>query len=135
MANVSEVFNAAMGLMDELSSTGAAQTSDTKEYEYRTPAIVNQMVAEHNILSGAGSKWVPVEGLEDYIKVDNNYALGVMNYGLAANLLVDENPTAAGFFQQRYEELRNLYMTRKAAEVGAVEDMYGLNEYNEFSRW
>ena len=35
MAYVSDVFDAAMGIMDELGQTGQAQTSDTQEYEYR----------------------------------------------------------------------------------------------------
>ena len=115
MKTVEEVFTAAMGLMDELSADGAARTSDTREYEHRTPGIVNMMISEYRILSGAGGGFVAVESLEDPIlKIDDTYAIGVMQYGLAANLLVDENPTAASFYEQRYEEMRNLYFSRRS---------------------
>ena len=64
------------------------------------------------------------------------YAIGVMQYGLAANLLVDENPTAASFYEQRYEEMRNLYFARRPAEDGEkIVDLYGGIEYGEFGSW
>lgn len=136
MAYVSDVFNASMALMDELDSSGQAQTRDTKEYEHRTPGIVNMMIAELNLLGGNRDNWVPTESLEDFVAVDNTYALGVMIYGLAANLLVDENPTAASFYQSRYEELRTLYLSRYAADREDIEDVYGIGAaYNDAGRW
>lgn len=130
------VFNQAMGIMDELSKTGAAQTNDTQEYEYRTTAILNMLIAELKMLTGDTDNWLPVESLDDYINgVDNTYALGAMGYGLAANLLVDENPTAASFYEQRYEELRNQYISRRPAEAEQITDVYGGFPHNEFSRW
>ena len=107
MAYVSDVFDAAMGIMDELGQTGQAQTSDTQEYEYRTPAIINMLVGELHMLLGNRDNWLPVTSLDDMVPTaDTNYALSALPYGLAANLLIDENPTAASFYQQRYEELR-----------------------------
>ena len=137
MKTVEDVFKAAMGLMDELSTTGEAKTGDTKEYEYRTPGIVNMMISEYRMLAGQAGGFVAVEGLEDYIlKIDDTYAIGVMQYGLAANLLVDENPTAASFYEQRYEEMRNLYFSRRPAEDGEeIVDLYGGIEYGRFGRW
>ena len=61
--------------------------------------------------------------------------LGALPYGLAANLLVDENPGAASFYQQRYEELRGAYLARLRAHVSAVENLYGGLEYGEFGEW
>lgn len=135
MAYVSDIFSAAMALMDELSSTGQAQTQDTKEYENRTPAIVNQMVAEHHLLTGQGGGWAAAESLDDFADVDNTYALGVMHYGLAAQLLVDENPSAANFYQQRYEEMRNIYINKQQSEIQAIENLYGTDEMGRFARW
>ena len=138
MKTVKDVFDAAMGLMDELGADGQARTSATKEYEYRTPGIVNMMAAEYRILAGEKGGTVPVESMEEPIlKIPDVYAAGVMHYGLAANLLVDENPAAAGFYEQRYEELRNLYFTRRGAEEGdsAIEDLYGGIEFGQFGRW
>ena len=136
MAYVSDVFDAAMGIMDELGQTGQAQTSDTQEYEYRTPAIINMLVGELHMLLGNRDNWLPVTSLDDMVPTaDTNYALSALPYGLAANLLIDENPTAAGFYQQRYEELRAYYLARQQADVGDITDLYGGIPYGEFSRW
>lgn len=136
MVSVKDVFGAAMALMDELNAEGNAQTSDTKEYEHRTPAIINMMVAEKRILTGERGTMLQVTSLGDMLlNIDDNYALSVMQYGLAANLLIDENPTAAGFYQQRYEELRDRYMLRQEASMGTVEDIYGGIEHGQFARW
>ncbi len=134
---VGDVFNAAMGIMDELSTTGEPQTTDTKEYEYRTPAIINMMVGELALLTGNSGDWLAVESLDDLVpNVSSSYARSALPYGLAANLLVDENPSSASFFQQRYEEMRNLYVSRQPAEISDITNLYGLSiEYGEFSRW
>lgn len=136
MAYVSDVFDAAMGIMDELGQTGEARTSDTQEYEYRTPAIINMLVGELHMLMGNHDNWLPVTSLDDMIPTaDTNYALSALPYGLAANLLIDENPTAASFYQQRYEELRAFFLARQQADVGDITDLYGGIPYGEFSRW
>lgn len=133
---ISDVFNAAMAIMDELSNTGQAQTTDTKEYEYRTPSIINMMVSELKMLTGDFEDWLAVEGMDDLVpEANTSYALGCMPYGLAANLLVDENPTAASFYQQRYEELRNVYVSRQSASIDDITNFYGGIEHGEFSWW
>lgn len=136
MAYAGDVFEAAMGLMDELSAEGEAQTSDTAEYVLRTPAVINLLVSELKMLTGERDDWLPVESLDDIVPVaDTSYALGALPYGLAANLLVDENPSAAGFYQQRYEELRAYYLSRMRAVSGNITDLYGGLEYGEFAGW
>lgn len=133
---ISDVFNAAMAIMDELSNTGEAQTTDTKEYEYRTPSIINMMVSELKTLTNDREDWLPVESMDDLVpEANTSYALGCMAYGLAANLLVDENPTAASFYQQRYEELRDIYVSRQSASIDDITNLYGGIGYGEFSRW
>lgn len=136
MAYVSDVFNAAMGIMDELDMSGEAQTADTEEYANRTPAIINMLIGELKMLLGDHEDWLPVESLEDMVPgADTSYCLSALPYGLAANLLTDENPTAASFYQQRYEELRAIYLTRQQADISDITNLYGGIEYGEFSRW
>ena len=136
MAYVEDVFNAAMGIMDELGVDGEARTSDTEEYALRTPSIVNMLVSELKILTGERGDWLPIESLEDVVPVgDTSYSLGALPYGLVANLLVDENPSAASFYQQRYEEMRAYYLARMQAVTGDVVNVYGGIEYGEFARW
>ena len=67
--------------------------------------------------------------------MDSNYGLAAMPYGLAANLLVDENPAPASFFQQRYEELRAVYLARRKASIEDIEMLYGGVGQGEFARW
>lgn len=59
----------------------------------------------------------------------------MLPYGLAAHLLLDENTNAAGFFQQRYEELKSQLARGLPRESEDIEDRYGGIEYGEFSRW
>ena len=135
MTDISLIFDITMGLMDELSNTGAARTDDTKEYEHRTPAIMNILIEDYQTLTGSEKRWTPVESFSDGVNVDTGYAVGVMPYGLAANLLVDENPTAANFYQQRYEEMRAQFARRRPAESSQIYDFYGGIEYGQFGRW
>lgn len=135
MTTVKSVFASAMGLMDELDPQGGAQSADTKDYERRAPAILNALCAELRTLTGEGSDWLPASGTEDLLPVEENYGLSALPYGLAANLLVDENPAAASFYQQRYEELRAVYLARRRADLEDIELLYGGVEQGNFARW
>lgn len=131
-----DVFSATMALIDELDGSGSALTADTREYELRTPGIVNMMIAEKRILCGERGAFPVVTTLDSALAgISQNYALAVMKYGLAANLLVDENASAAGFYQQRYEELRDRYVQREEAVSGEITELYGGIEYGRFARW
>ena len=143
-ATMSDVFDVAIAVMDEINDSGKTQTADTEEYKRRTPGIMNILLAECYPYSdlkdpdAADSSWrrVDMDAWEDSLyKIDNTLALGVMPYGLAANLLVDENHAAASYFQQRYDELLNRKKSRAKADTGSVEDLYGGIEYGYFSRW
>jgi hypothetical protein len=145
-ATTSDVFDTAIALMDEINDSGQTQTVDTDEYKRRTPGIMNILLAECYPFSdlkdpeAADSSWrAPDEWDDNLWRIDNTLALGIMPYGLAANLLVDENPAAASYFQQRYEDLLNKKKSRAKAESGSIENVYGgVNggiEYGYFSRW
>ena len=74
------------------------------------------------------------------IELDDYICQSVLPYGLAAHLLMDENPASANFFQQRYDELKaGLRSGFPAAGSEDVVDVYGsrggIDPYNEFSRW
>ena len=136
-----DIFDKAMSIMDELNQSGSSTTTDTQEYVYRTPGILNMLCAECRVLSGETGRWVQMEGLEDSITgLGDNLVIAAFPYGLAANLLIDENPTAASFFQQRYEEIRERAIARTPGTFEAIEDVYGggssfVDPYNEFSMW
>ena len=135
---VSEVFASAMALMDELNETGSAQTANTAEYARRTPGILNTLLGEYRIRTGNARDFTQLESTSDTITgVDAPFMRAVLPYGLAAHLLTDENPPAASFYQQRYEELLGLFIRRQPAEAEPIEDVYGVcsHPYNGFARW
>lgn len=140
-----KVFDIAMGLMDEVNeSSGSTDTSDTREYKVRTLLILNALRGElypysdtYNV-SEAGKRPIlpPIEGFEDIIGMDDVVCQTVMPYGLAAQLFLDENQSAAAFFQQRYEELREKLSRSLPMGSEAIVDCYGVTgPYNEFSSW
>ena len=116
MTNAQWVFEKAMHLMDEVNeSTGAADYSDTKEYKNRTLAILNVLrvecfpASDTFVVTTPGKRPVcpEISDFDTNIGLDDGICQGVLPYGLAAHLLLDENPTAASYFQQRYEEALN----------------------------
>ena len=147
-----DVFQRAITMMDELSDEGKYKYEDTDEYRNRTLAILNVLCNELYPYSDTYPKYVewengrrpvlkPLSDLYTAIDLDDYCAGTVLPYGLAAHLLLDENPTSASFFQQRYEELKNALMhgIGRLTESEDIVDIYGpnggLHPYNEFSRW
>lgn len=142
--NAQMVFDLTMGLMDEVDSTGG---SDTAEYKDRTLFILNVLRGELYKYSDtyvddvAGYRAIvrTIDNFEDTIDLDDYICQTVMPYGLAAHLLLDENPQAADFFNQRYQELLMKLERGLPAESADIVDVYGpcggIYPYNEFSRW
>ena len=143
--NAQGVFDLTMALMDEVNETGATDTADTREYKNRTLHILNVLQGELYPYSdrftaaeelGRRSIAVPIvtftadiESLDDYI------CQSVLPYGLAAHLLMDENPSAAAFFQSRYEELRMMLSRGLLSVSEDIVDVYGGIEHGEYSYW
>lgn len=109
------VFDRAIHLMDEQNeNTGKTQTTDTKEYEFRTLSILNVLRHEVYPLSDTyahgedGKRPILPEltDLEQDLGLDDAVAQSVLPYGLVAHLLLGENDALANYFSQRYAELR-----------------------------
>lgn len=148
MTTAQEVFATAMALIDEVNeTTGQTDTADTREYKQRTLFILNMLRGELYPYSdtysaeAAGKRPIApvIEDFESAIGLDDYICQSVMPYGLAAHLLLDENPSAASFFQQRYDELKAKLATGLPQSCEDIVDIYGplggLWPYNEFSRW
>lgn len=148
MTTAQEVFEYAMTLMDELNeANGRADTSDTKEYKNRTLAILNILRGQlypysDTYETGERGKRPIAAKVTDFtspIGLDDYICQSVLPYGLAAHLLMQEDPTSANFFQQRYDELLSMLARGMPAESEDIEDVYGgnggLSPYNEFGMW
>ena len=140
------VFDITMGLIDEVNeSNGATDTADTKEYKVRTLFILNALRGELYPRSDTFAIEEPgnrpilpvIQKFTDIIGMDDYICQTVMPYGLAAHLLLDENPSAAGFFMQRYEEMRDNLAKGLPSASEPIEDVYSGNyhPYNDFARW
>lgn len=145
-----KVFELAINLMDELDDSGQFDYEDTEEYKNRTLGILNILRGELYPFSDTYRKNLEWEkgrrpivqtltGFDEIIDLDDYICQTVMPYGLAAHLLMDENPSSAGYFQQRYDELKAMLSFGMPAESEDIIDIYGssggIEPYNEFSRW
>lgn len=125
MAVAQTVFDAAMALMDEM------ETSDSAEYVDRSVHILNALIQECYPYSdtysrpkktGRRSVASMISALTDDIDLDDYICYTVLPYGLAAHLFIDDNPSSASFFQQRYEEL--LHRLKTEGRLAESEDIY-----------
>jgi hypothetical protein len=136
-----DIFDAAMALMGEVTSSD--YTADISAYEAQAPSILSTLSAELYPLSdtfaaldgGVRPVLEPIADLTGEIGLDDYLCLTVLPYGLAAQLQVTENPQAASFHQQRYEELKATAARSRPMEWETPDDQYGLGEYNEFGSW
>lgn len=143
-----EVFEIAIALMDEQNeATGAADTPDTQEYKNRTLPILNMLRNEIYPYSdtykvrknGKRPISAKIESFEDTIGLDDYCCQTVLPNGLAAHLLMQENPTMANYFTERYSELLFTLQKGLPAESENIEDVYsgadGYFPYSEFGAW
>ena len=139
------VFDLAMGLMDEVNETsGGTDDADTREYKVRTLLILNALRGELFPYSDTYAAEEPgkrpilavIQSFDQVIGMDDYICQSVLPYGLAAQLLLDENPDSASFFQQRYEEMRMNLAKGLPKQSESISDVYGIvSPYNESSRW
>ena len=139
------VFDMARGLMDEVNETsGGTDDADTREYKVRTLLILNALRGELFPYSDTYAAEEPgkrpilavIQSFDQVIGMDDYICQSVLPYGLAAQLLLDENPDSASFFQQRYEEMRMNLAKGLPQQSESISDVYGIvSPYNEFSRW
>ena len=140
-----EVFELTIALMDELSwPAGEADVAENRDYKARVLPILTLLqgeclpFCEEYALTGEGRRPLcpPVTGFDDPIPgLDDTMCRTVLPYGLGAHLLLEENPAAASFFQQKYTENRARMASLLPVRPGTVEDVYGGVEHGSFGRW
>lgn len=145
---VQDVYDIAIRLMDaQNESTGSTDTADTKEYQVRTPSLLNSILDRAYPASDNWPKDVSdkrpvcpkVFSMTDPIELDERLCTGVLPYGLAGLLLTEENPTLADFFWQTFLEQLEAAKRGTPSGIDSIEDCYGLFtdtiEFGQFSRW
>lgn len=144
MTTAQMVFDTAISIMDELDDRGRSDNSDNKEYKDRTLAILNMLRGElfpysdtYKIVEAGKRPIVKIiENFEEEIGLDDYICQTILPYGLAAHLLLDENPANANFCQQRYDELKRDLSRGLPTESVDIEDVYSnRGYYDEFGVW
>ena len=137
------VFEQAIMLMDEQSDSGAAVWSDTQEYRCRALAILNTLLGECYPCSdnyapdtpGQRPAPRPMAALEDAVPLDGSLAGTALPYGLAAELVKNDDPALGNYFLQRYQELLDRLGRKLPAAWTAMEDVYGVVGWSGHGRW
>lgn len=140
---VSYVFEQAIKLMDEQSDSGLAVWSDTAEYQQRAMAILNALLGECYPSSdtyrietpGKRPIAAPVVSTEDVVPLDDGLARSVLPYGLAAELVKNDDPALGNYFLQRYQELLARHARMLPAKWEHIEDVYGVVGHSGHGRW
>ena len=117
MVTGEQVYNLAMGLMDEVGIDGSISSSAAKNYHPKTPQILTQLQAE---LLPSATAPVIISDLNQPLLLSDTVCIKVLPYGLAAHLALSEDPNLASFYNSRYEELRS----KLAATITPITDVY-----------
>ncbi|MBQ6628575.1 MAG: hypothetical protein IJI98_10930 [Methanosphaera sp.] len=125
-----EVFRITMAMIDEMTTAGELNETTTAEYRAKAPSILSMLQAE---LIGIENRYrdskeqispVPIESLDQPLQIDVIKATTLLTNGLAANLMVVEDKTLASFFEQRYEEMKGLFLKPKPRKPETRRDVY-----------
>lgn len=145
MTTVQQVFDIAIRLMDaQNESTGSTDTADTREYQVRTPSLLNSILdraypASDNWPDAVDRKrpiCPKVTAMTDEIDLDERICTGILPYGLAGLLLTEENPVLSDFFWQTFLEQLEEAKRGVPSGIDSVEDVYGfLSDTLEFGRF
>lgn len=124
------IFIMTMAMIDEMTDTGQLDETTTAEYRAKAPSILTML---QNEIVGIENRYrkkseeiypVPIQSLEQAVQIDDIKANTLLTNGLAANLMLHEDKALAGFFEQRYEELKNMFLKPTPKEPISKTDIY-----------
>ena len=125
-----DIFKMTMAMIDEMSTTGELDPTTTAEYKAKAPSILTMLQAE---IIGIENRYrdkneqiqpVPIEDLEQPLQIDTIKAATLLSNGLAANLMIVEDKALANFFEQRYEEMKGMFLKPKPRQPEKRRDVY-----------
>jgi hypothetical protein len=98
-----QVYDIALVHIDEVLETGDITADNPAYYKSKALSILTTLQAELLPLSVSP---VVVTDLAQNLLVNDRVALTALPYGLAAHLLMIDDPNTASFFNARYDELK-----------------------------
>jgi hypothetical protein len=118
-----DVFTTAMTLIDEQSQDG---TFDGFPSEYKDKSWVLLTMLQAELLEPAVVPLTITNNL-NAMQLDDKTCMTVLPYGLAAHLLLTDDPNRASFFNSRYDELKQ----KIPSTIFAVQSVYTVDEYDD----
>lgn len=124
------VFTITMAMIDEMLTSGQLDAETTAEYKAKAPSILTMLQSE---LVGIENRYrdrkdyihpVPIETLDQTFQIDDIKASTLLTNGLAAHLMLHEDKTLANFFEQRYEEMKGMFLKPTPRTPETREDKY-----------
>lgn len=125
-----EIFKITMSMIDAMNTSGELDPTTTAEYRAKAPTILSMLQAE---IIGIENRYrdakeqiqpIPIEDLEQPLQIDVIKATTLLTNGLAANLMVVEDKSLANFFEQRYEEMKGMFLKPKPRKPETRRDVY-----------
>lgn len=114
-----QVFDMAMTLIDEVSETGNLAIENPEYYKTKAKSFLTSLQTE---LLPLTQEPEVITTLEQPLLLPDRLSLLVLPYGLAAHLIITEDPNTASFFNSRYDELKRRIPTSSVA----IEDVYSV---------
>ena len=124
------IFKMTMAMIDEMLTSGELDTEATAEYRAKAPHILTML---QNEIVGIENRYkkeeeyiypVPIEDLSQTFQVDDIKATNLLTNGLAANLMLHEDKALANYFEQRYEEMKGMFLKPTPRKPETREDVY-----------
>ena len=124
------VFTITMAMIDEMLPSGALDTETTQEYRAKAPSILTML---QNELVGIDNRYrkkedyiypVPIDSLNQTFQVDDIKASTLLTNGLAAQLMLHEDKVLANYFEQRYQEMKGMFLKPTPRAPETREDIY-----------
>lgn len=125
-----EIFTMTMAMIDEMLSSGQLDAETTQEYRAKAPSILTMLQAE---LVGIENRYrkkedyiypIVIENLEQTFQVDDIKAQTLLTNGLAAQLMLHEDKALANYFEQRYQEMKGMFLKPTPRSPEKREDVY-----------
>lgn len=114
---VEQVYNIALSLIDSVDETGNYSADNPDEAIRKTLDFLTTLQVE---LTSIDQTPQILTDLNNVLTVSDRVALLVLPYGLAAHLLIQEDPNSASFFNSRYDELK----VKIPSSVESITDQY-----------
>ncbi len=125
-----DIFKITMAMIDEMLESGQLDAETTAEYRAKAPSILTMLQTElvgiENRFRDESEREEPViiESLDQTVQIDTIKATTLLTNGLAAQLMLHEDKTLANYFEQRYQEMKGMFIKPKPRKPETREDKY-----------